>query len=80
MQNRIETWLSYWIARPVSWAIYGLCIAVMFVYSAGIRGIIWLRQRWVAWRSRRNAGDKAKAQSPFSTPPNVRGGAKRRAA
>jgi hypothetical protein len=46
MQQRVERWLCYWIAKPTSWVIFGIWLAVKY----GWLGIAWcvnrLREKW----------------------------------
>jgi hypothetical protein len=59
MQERMERWLGYWIAKPISWSIYGIWLALKY----GWRGVAWsvnrCRERWKAWRAKRQIDDKS---------------------
>ncbi len=58
MQERVEKWLCYWVAKPISWTIYGVWVAIKYAYAGGARKFSELRERWTAWR--------AKGQLPIS--------------
>ena len=79
MQERIERWLTFYVAKPISWAIFGLWIAV----KHGWIGVVWcvnrVRERWTTWRAKRRADDEpiVHAQQPFTAP--TRRGGKREA-
>ena len=55
MQERVEKWLCYWMAKPMSWAIFGIWLALKYAWI----GCAWcghkLRERWKMWRAKGNA-------------------------
>jgi hypothetical protein len=46
MQQRVERWLSYWVAKPTSWAIFGVWLAVKYCWIVAILCINRLRDNW----------------------------------
>ena len=79
MQERIERWLAFYVAKPIAWAIFGVWLAVKYAWFGVAWCVNWLREKWVAWRAKRQAGDKptVHAQLPFTAP--TRRGGKREA-
>ena len=79
MQERIERWLAFWLARPISWAVFGFWLALKYGWFGAAWCVNRLRARWAARRAKRQADDKAivHAQLPFTAP--TRRGGKREA-
>ena len=53
MQERVERWLSYWVAKPIAWAIFWIWIGLKYSWF----GIVWctnkVREKWTVWRAKR---------------------------
>jgi hypothetical protein len=66
MQQRVERWLSYWVAKPTSWAIFGIWLAVKY----GWFGIAWylnrLREKWT--KRETNGKPAVLAELPIAVP------------
>ena len=52
MQESMERWLNYWVAKPTSWTIFGLWTAVKYTWFGIVWLAIWLHEQWTAWRSK----------------------------
>ena len=63
MQERIERCLTYWLAKPISWAILGILVAIRY----GWLGTRWcvnrLREKWTAWWAKRKSDDTPVVQA-----------------
>jgi hypothetical protein len=46
MQERIERWLCYWVAKPISWAIFGFWLALKYGWFRAAWCVDRLRERW----------------------------------
>ena len=70
MQKRIERWLTYWLAKPISWAVFGLWLAVKYGWFGAAWCVNQVRERWTTWRAKRQAEDKPAiyAELPFAAP------------
>ena len=50
MQERIERWLSYWVAKPISWVIFGIWLALKYTWLGCAWCVNRIRERWNNWR------------------------------
>jgi hypothetical protein len=46
MQQRVERWLSYWVAKPTSWVIFGIWLAVKYSWIGAAWCVKRLREKW----------------------------------
>ena len=67
MQERVERWLNYWLAMPISWLIFWLWVALKYAWLRAAWCAIKLREKWAAWcaKSKTSGTSAAPAQLPF---------------
>ena len=50
MQERIERWLSFWLAKPIAWAIFTAWLALKYSWVGAGWCVRRLYEHWRAWR------------------------------
>lgn len=58
MQERIEIWLAFWVAKPSAWAIFGIWLALKYAWLGAAWCVNRASEKWAAWRAKRNDADK----------------------
>lgn len=58
MQERIERWFSYWTAKPLSWAIFGIWLALRFTWLVAMWCVCRLHERWAVWWAKGKSDEK----------------------
>jgi hypothetical protein len=80
MQERIERWLTFWVAKPIAWAIVGLWLALKYTWV----GVAWcasrVRERWMVWRAKPAINGVPVAHAGPTNPAPTRRSSKRQAA
>ncbi len=80
MQPKLESWLSYCVAKPIAWAIFGLWIAVLHTWFAGCWCARKAREKWAARRTKREINGSNVGSTVPSIPLPSKRGNKRQAA
>jgi hypothetical protein len=80
MRECVERWLTFWAAKPISWAIFAVWIAIKCTWFGGAWSARKARDKWTAWRNKSaiNGAPVVCTQPPI--PVTSKRGSKRQAA
>jgi hypothetical protein len=67
MQERIERWLCYWVAKPISWAIFGIWLALKYGWFRAAWCVNRLREKWA--KRQINGKPAVHDEKPIAVPP-----------